>query len=93
MTGPDRTAGLQDSPGFDLLSIRPHGEKRSIDVKGRAGTSDVEVQVLDKEGAGCATCGEVLAVGRLRLRNGQASGWSGPRIRSRASWHEPRVAY
>ena len=38
-----RAAGLQDNPGFDLLSIRPDGEKRSIEVKGRAGTGEVEV--------------------------------------------------
>lgn len=31
-----RRAGLVDWPGFDLLSIRPGGERRSIEVKGRA---------------------------------------------------------
>jgi hypothetical protein len=36
-------AGLPDNPGFDLLSIRPAGERRAIEVKGRAGTGDVEV--------------------------------------------------
>ena len=35
-------AGLPENPGFDLLSVRPDGP-RSIEVKGRAGTSDVEV--------------------------------------------------
>lgn len=38
-----RKAGLPESPGFDILSIRPNGEKRAIEVKGRAGTGDVEV--------------------------------------------------
>ncbi len=38
-----RLAGLPDNPGFDLLSIRPGNEKRSIEVKGRAATGDIEV--------------------------------------------------
>lgn len=38
-----RAAGLTDNPGFDLLSVRPTGERRAIEVKGRAGTGDVEV--------------------------------------------------
>jgi len=38
-----RQAGLPDNPGFDLLSIRPDNEKRSIEVKGRATTGDIEV--------------------------------------------------
>lgn len=38
-----RSAGLPDNPGFDLLSIRPDNEKRSIEVKGRATTGDIEV--------------------------------------------------
>jgi hypothetical protein len=38
-----RAAGLSDNPGFDVLSIRPTGERRAIEVKGRAGTGDVEV--------------------------------------------------
>jgi len=38
-----RAAGLQDDPGFDLGSTRPSGEKRAIEVKGRAGTGAVEV--------------------------------------------------
>lgn len=37
-----RAAGLSDNPGFDLLSMRPK-EKRSIEVKGRAGVGEVEV--------------------------------------------------
>jgi superfamily II DNA or RNA helicase len=38
-----RAAGLSDHPGFDLLSTRPGGERRAIEVKGRAGTGEVEV--------------------------------------------------
>jgi hypothetical protein len=38
-----RAAGLPDNPGFDLLSVRPSGEKRSIEVKGRAETGVIEV--------------------------------------------------
>jgi SNF2 family DNA or RNA helicase len=38
-----RRAGLPDNPGFDLLAIRPGNEKRSIEVKGRATTGDIEV--------------------------------------------------
>jgi hypothetical protein len=37
-----RAAGLPDNPGFDLWSIRPT-EKRSIEVKGRAGVGEVEI--------------------------------------------------
>jgi len=38
-----RRAGLPENPGFDLLSIRSGNEKRSIEVKGRASTGDIEV--------------------------------------------------
>ena len=38
-----RKAGLQDNPGFDLLSIQSDGTKRCIEVKGRAETGDIEV--------------------------------------------------
>jgi superfamily II DNA or RNA helicase/DNA-binding XRE family transcriptional regulator len=38
-----REAGLLDWPGFDLLSIRPDKEQRSIEVKGRGGVGDIEV--------------------------------------------------
>ena len=38
-----REAGLADHPGFDLLSVRPDGQRLSIEVKGRAGTGEVEV--------------------------------------------------
>ena len=39
-----RAAGLPDWPGFDLLSIRPDGERRSIEVKGRAGQGAVQIE-------------------------------------------------
>jgi hypothetical protein len=38
-----RAAGLPERPGFDLLSLRPAGERRSIEVKGRAGIGDIEI--------------------------------------------------
>lgn len=41
-----RAAGLNDYPGFDLLAVYPPGDprgRRAIEVKGRAGTGDVEV--------------------------------------------------
>lgn len=38
-----RAAGLPENPGFDLLSIRPGDERRAIEVKGRAGTGEIEV--------------------------------------------------
>ncbi|MCY4497250.1 MAG: DUF3883 domain-containing protein, partial [Rhodospirillaceae bacterium] len=39
-----RAAGLPDWPGFDLFSIRPNGERRSIEVKGRAGKSGIQIE-------------------------------------------------
>lgn len=38
-----RAAGLPDHPGFDVLSIHPDGERRCIEVKGRASTGEIEV--------------------------------------------------
>ena len=38
-----RRAGLTDWPGFDLLSRRAEGERRAIEVKGRAGTGGIEL--------------------------------------------------
>jgi len=38
-----RAAGLPDSPGFDLLSVRSRAARRAIEVKGRAGTGEIEV--------------------------------------------------
>ncbi|MGI8927599.1 MAG: helicase-related protein [Tepidiformaceae bacterium] len=38
-----RAAGLPERPGFDLLSIHPDGERRCIEVKGRAAIGDIEV--------------------------------------------------
>ncbi len=35
-------AGLQEYPGFDLISKRSNGETRNIEVKGRAGIGEVE---------------------------------------------------
>ena len=39
-----RAAGLPDWPGFDLFSIRPDGVTRSIEVKGRAGKSGIQIE-------------------------------------------------
>jgi hypothetical protein len=36
-----RAAGLEDYPGFDLLSHRPNEGQRGIEVKGRARIGDV----------------------------------------------------
>jgi hypothetical protein len=36
-------AGLPERPGFDLLSTRPDGSERAIEVKGRARVGDVEL--------------------------------------------------
>jgi hypothetical protein len=36
-------AGLVEYPGFDLLSRRPGGEERAIEVKGRAGMGDIDI--------------------------------------------------
>lgn len=38
-----RAAGLLERPGFDLLSVRGDGERRCIEVKGRASIGDIEV--------------------------------------------------
>jgi hypothetical protein len=38
-----RAAGLGDYPGFDLLAVYPSGHRRAIEVKGRAGTGEVDV--------------------------------------------------
>jgi superfamily II DNA or RNA helicase/transcriptional regulator with XRE-family HTH domain len=39
-----RAAGLVDWPGFDLLTRRPDGEQRCIEVKGRRAVGDVELK-------------------------------------------------
>ena len=39
-----RAAGLPDWPGFDLLSTLPNGERRCIEVKGRAGRAGVPIE-------------------------------------------------
>jgi hypothetical protein len=38
-----RAVGLTERPGFDLLSMRPSGEERAIEVKGRAAIGDIEL--------------------------------------------------
>ncbi len=38
-----RAAGLPENPGFDILSVRPGGERRCIEAKGRATTGEIEV--------------------------------------------------
>jgi len=38
-----RSAGLPDNPGFDILSIRPDGRQRCIEVKGCVGAGEIEV--------------------------------------------------
>ena len=38
-----RRAGLGDWPGFDLLSVASTGDRRAIEVKGRARASDIEL--------------------------------------------------
>ena len=39
-----RARGFTDWPGFDLISIRPNGEKRHIEVKGRSGRGAIQIQ-------------------------------------------------
>jgi superfamily II DNA or RNA helicase/DNA-binding XRE family transcriptional regulator len=43
-----RAAGLEDNPGFDLLSWRPDGGERAIEVKGRAQASG-KVELSENE--------------------------------------------
>ena len=38
-----RAAGLRENPGFDLISKRPDGTQRYIEVKGRARVGEVEI--------------------------------------------------
>ena len=40
-----RLAGLPDWPGFDLLATQPNGDVRSIEVKGRAGESAIQLEL------------------------------------------------
>ncbi|MBN2055105.1 DUF3883 domain-containing protein [bacterium] len=51
-----REAGLPPNPGFDLLSIRPDGTRRCIEVKGRAGIGEIELS--DNEWARAANLRE-----------------------------------
>jgi hypothetical protein len=47
-----RMHGFPDYPGFDLFSIRPDGEQRYIEVKGRAGAGDILVSENEWSAAG-----------------------------------------
>ena len=38
-----RKAGLPDHPGFDILSVRPDGDSRCIEAKGRAQSGEIEI--------------------------------------------------
>ncbi len=40
-----RLAGLPDWPGFDLLATQPNSDVRSIEVKGRAGQSAIQMEL------------------------------------------------
>ena len=51
-----RMAGLGDHPGFDLLAVYTDGEKRHIEVKGRAGRSEVRME--DNEYRAACNLGE-----------------------------------
>lgn len=44
-----RRAGLADHPGFDLLALHASGERRCIEVKGRAGRGAVELTANEYE--------------------------------------------
>jgi hypothetical protein len=60
-----RAAGLTDYPGFDLLAIYPPCDsrgQRAIEVKGRAGTGDVEVSANEWARAANLRCGYWLYV-------------------------------
>ena len=46
-----RMAGLGDYPGFDLLAVGDAGEKRHIEVKGRAGRSAVWMEINEWKAA------------------------------------------
>ena len=46
-----RAAGLEDHPGFDLLSHRPDEKPRGIEVKGRVGVGEVELTENEWVGA------------------------------------------
>ena len=39
-----RSVGLSSWPGFDLLAVRPQGETRNIEVKGRAGRGSIQME-------------------------------------------------
>jgi superfamily II DNA or RNA helicase len=49
-------AGLPENPGFDILSIRPNGERRCIEAKGRGGIGEIEI--TDNEWARACNLGK-----------------------------------
>ena len=63
-----RKAGLQDNPGFDLLSKRRNGEKRCIEVKGKARIGERQ---------GIATLARYLVT--ALINPSRASEWPWPR--------------
>ena len=46
-----RMAGLPDYPGFDLLAVDDDGRKRHIEVKGRAGQSEIWMEINEWKAA------------------------------------------
>jgi hypothetical protein len=47
-----RSAGLNNNPGFDIISRRPDGSERAIEVKGRDQTGDIDISE-NEWGAAC----------------------------------------
>ena len=85
-----RQAGLSDWPGFDLLSDHPDGERRCIEVKGRAAAGSVEV--TDNEWAKACNLRDQLALRRLRLRHPAPAPDARARPVRQAAHTEPRIA-
>ena len=96
-----RAAGLPDWPGFDMMSDRPGETRRHIEVKGRAGRSDVQMEDNEWKQANhlgdeywlyvaldCATPNPVSSACATRsVRSWQASGsMPGTRFRRRTFW-------
>lgn len=89
-----REAGLTDHPGFDLLAVDAGGEKRHIEVKGRAGRAEVWMEDNEYRAAcnlgkeyclyvvlDCATSVPLLS----RVRDPFAKLWAKETIRRRIS--------
>ncbi len=57
-----RAVGLSDYPGFDLLSKRPGGDLRGIEVKGRARVGEVELSENERAKAATLRSGYWLHV-------------------------------